>query len=73
MVKQNMAEALSGFQCQERGCEGYNLYSVRGWDYPALIDVFRRAEADARSEHIPAIIHAFDLTQPLGHSTSGSH
>ena len=73
MVKQNMYEALSGFQCQERGCEGYDLYTVAGWDYPALIEVFHKAAKNARQVHVPSIIHAYDLTQPLGHSTSGSH
>ena len=73
MVKQNISEALSGFQCQERGCEGFDLYTVAGWDYPALIEVFQKAAENARKDHFPSIIHAYDLTQPLGHSTSGSH
>jgi pyruvate/2-oxoglutarate/acetoin dehydrogenase E1 component/TPP-dependent pyruvate/acetoin dehydrogenase alpha subunit len=73
MVKQNMYEALRGFECQEQGCEGYALYSVPGWDYPTLLKVYQAAAANARRAHIPSIIHAYDLTQPLGHSTSGSH
>ncbi len=73
MVKRNLSEALSGFQCQEQGCEGYDLYTVRGWDYHALIDVYHRAAANARQDHMPSIIHVYELTQPLGHSTSGSH
>ena len=54
MVKRNLSEALSGFQCQEHGCEGYDLYTVRGWDYPALIDVYHRAAANARRDICPA-------------------
>jgi len=77
MVKENIHTILEGFQrdpCPEPECErGYDLYQVRGWDYPALIETYRTAAEIARTYHIPAIVHVTDLTQPQGHSTSGSH
>jgi pyruvate/2-oxoglutarate/acetoin dehydrogenase E1 component/TPP-dependent pyruvate/acetoin dehydrogenase alpha subunit len=77
MVKENIHDALEGFRrddCLEEDClRGFELYQVRGWDYPALIETYRKAVAAAREHHIPAIIHVTDLTQPQGHSTSGSH
>lgn len=73
MVKQDLSALLSGFQRQPGGREGYDLYTVRGWDYPALLETYQQAAQTARFEHIPAIIHVIELTQPQGHSTSGSH
>lgn len=73
MVKGNLSELLSGFQRAPGTENGYDLYTVRGWDYPALIETYRRAASIARSTHVPAIVHIIELTQPFGHSTSGSH
>ena len=73
IVKQNISELLKGFQREPGANEGFDLYTVRGWDYISLIDTFLRAAEIARSEHVPAIIHIVELTQPQGHSTSGSH
>ena len=52
---------------------GYELYQVRGWDYPALLETYATAAEIARQYHIPALVHVTDVTQPQGHSTSGSH
>ncbi|MFY7997438.1 MAG: alpha-ketoacid dehydrogenase subunit alpha/beta [Candidatus Kapaibacteriota bacterium] len=73
MTKENMYALLQGFQREEGGDSGFNVYQVNGWDYPALMDVYTKAVNDARQHHIPAIIHVIELTQPQGHSTSGSH
>jgi len=73
MVKSNLSELLKGFQRLPGTHDGYDLYTVRGWDYPALIETYRQAANNARSGHIPAIIHVIEQTQPFGHSTSGSH
>ncbi|MCB8962194.1 MAG: transketolase [Ardenticatenales bacterium] len=70
--KRDLAEQLAGFARNESG-EGFNLFSVPGWDYPALLAAYEAAAAAARAGHIPAIIHVRELTQPQGHSTSGSH
>lgn len=72
-TKQNLSELLKGFQREPGTTDGFDLYTVRGWDYPALVDTFRKAAAAAREEHVPAVIHVTELTQPQGHSTSGSH
>jgi len=71
-TKSNLSELLSGFQ-REDGKRGYEIITVKAWDYPALIDAYQRAEKLAREEHIPCIIHVRECTQPQGHSTSGSH
>src|SRR5258708_36701355 len=77
MVKSDIFALLQGFQRAESAegeCEsGYDLYSVPGWDYPALLSTYRTATENARERHIPAIVHIKDVTQPQGHSTSGSH
>jgi len=76
MVKENIFAILQGFQrdpCPEPECErGFELYHVRGWDYPALIETYQSAAEITREYHIPALIHVTELTQPQGHSTSGS-
>ncbi len=77
MVKENISAILSGFQrepCEGDDCErGFDIYSVRAWDYPALLEVYASATEIAREYHIPALIHVTEVTQPQGHSTSGSH
>lgn len=71
-TKENISEILKGFQ-RDKNSKGYEIYTVKGWDYPQLIDVYNKASKIAREEHVPVLIHVIDLTQPQGHSTSGSH
>src|SRR5215510_1099552 len=73
MVKGNIYEILKGFQRDNKNGNGFDLYQARGWDYPALIETFASAAEVARQHHIPALVHVCDVTQPQGHSTSGSH
>lgn len=73
MLKQNMSELLKGFQRKRGSKEGYDIYTVKGWDYPTLVDTYQKAVATARKDHVPAIVHVVEVTQPQGHSTSGSH
>jgi len=73
ITKGNLSEVLSGFQRVGKKSPGYDIYQVKGWDYPALIRTFVKAADTARKHHVPAIIHVVELTQPQGHSTSGSH
>ena len=72
MTKSDVSAVLSGFQNDEKG-KGYEIVKVKGWDYPSLIAVYEKAEKLAREKHIPSIIHVVEMTQPTGHSTSGSH
>jgi len=72
MTKSDVSEVLKGFQRDEKG-EGFEIMKVKGWDYPALIDTYEKCEKFAREKHIPCIIHVVEMTQPTGHSTSGSH
>ncbi len=71
-TKENISEILKGFQREENN-KGYEIFRVKGWDYASLIDVYQKAETIAREEHVPVLIHVQELTQPQGHSTSGSH
>ncbi len=71
-TKENISEILKGFQ-REDGTNGYEILRVKGWDYPALVETYQKASKIARTEHIPVLIHVNELTQPQGHSTSGSH
>ena len=71
-TKENISEILKGFQRDEDN-KGYEILRVNGWDYSKLIDTYQRASDIARKEHIPVFIHVLELTQPQGHSTSGSH
>ncbi|MCP4428460.1 MAG: transketolase [Chloroflexi bacterium] len=73
IAKPDLSELLQGFQREPNGTDGFDLYTVKGWDYPALVETYAKAAAIARRDHIPAIVHVTDLTQPQGHSTSGSH
>ncbi|MDZ7362062.1 MAG: thiamine pyrophosphate-dependent enzyme [candidate division KSB1 bacterium] len=73
MTKANMSELLKGFQRKRGTRDGFDLYTVKGWDYPALVETFVKAAAIVRQEHVPAIVHVTEVTQPQGHSTSGSH
>ncbi|MGK0127844.1 MAG: 2-oxoisovalerate dehydrogenase E1 component [Candidatus Azotimanducaceae bacterium] len=71
-TKENISEVLKGFQRDENG-EGYEMLRVKGWDYVQLVDTYNKASKIAREEHIPILVHVDELTQPQGHSTSGSH
>lgn len=77
MVKENIYAILKGFErepCPAEQCDrGYDLYTVPAWDYRALLVTYQAAAETARRYHIPALVHVTDVTQPLGHSTSGSH
>ena len=70
--KENISEILKGFQRDEDN-KGYEIIKVKGWDYPELVAAYEKASAIAREEHVPVLIHVHELTQPQGHSTSGSH
>jgi pyruvate/2-oxoglutarate/acetoin dehydrogenase E1 component/TPP-dependent pyruvate/acetoin dehydrogenase alpha subunit len=71
-TKEDISEILKGFQRDENGA-GYEIFKVRGWDYPALCETYQRAIDVCREEHVPVLIHVTEVTQPQGHSTSGSH
>ncbi len=71
-TKENISEILKGFQRTEDE-NGYEIIRVHGWDYPNLIEAYQKASKIAREEHVPVLIHVNELTQPQGHSTSGSH
>ena len=73
ITKGNLSEILDGFRRRPDVPGGYELYTVKGWDYPALLETYARAADIARADHVPALIHVIEMTQPLGHSTSGSH
>jgi len=71
-TKADISEVLRGFQRDEKG-EGFEIFKVKGWDYPGLCETYERAAAISREEHIPVLIHVTEMTQPQGHSSSGSH
>lgn len=72
VTKENISEIASGFQLNEDG-RGIRIYEVKGWDYPSLVQTFEEGIALCRDEHIPVLFHVKEITQPQGHSTSGSH
>ncbi|MCF4102623.1 thiamine pyrophosphate-dependent enzyme [Gillisia sp. M10.2A] len=71
-TKENISEILKGFQRNE-DTKGYEIIRVNGWDYVALVEAYEKASKIARKTHSPVLIHVKELTQPQGHSTSGSH
>ena len=71
-TKGSISQALKGFQRDGKN-KGYDIYVVKGWNYPQLVSTYKMAADKTRKTHIPAIIHVEELTQPQGHSTSGSH
>jgi len=71
-TKESISKILKGFQ-KEKHTNGYEIFVVNGWDYVQLIDVYTKASKIAREQHLPVIIHVKEVTQPQGHSTSGSH
>lgn len=72
VAKSDISEALQGFQRTPEK-KGFEIIKVKGWDYPALVEAYEKAERIAREEHVPVLVHVIELTQPQGHSTSGSH
>ncbi|HET7466247.1 MAG TPA: thiamine pyrophosphate-dependent dehydrogenase E1 component subunit alpha, partial [Candidatus Dormibacteraeota bacterium] len=70
-TKASISDVLRGFMPDDR--PGIDIYVVRGWDYPSLIETYANAVDKIRREHKPALIHVTEMTQPQGHSTSGSH
>ncbi len=72
ITKGHLSELLKGFQREPKQKQGYDIYTVKGWDYPGLCETYVAAASIVRMEHVPAIIHVTEMTQPQGHSTSGS-
>ncbi len=73
VTKSNVGELLQGFQRKPGSRDGFDVHVVRGWDYKELVKVYQVAATTAREEHVPQIVHVIEVTQPQGHSTSGSH
>jgi pyruvate/2-oxoglutarate/acetoin dehydrogenase E1 component/TPP-dependent pyruvate/acetoin dehydrogenase alpha subunit len=73
ITKGNLSEILSGFRRAPGTRDGYDLYTVKGWDYAGLCETYLDAAQILRKEHVPAVVHVIEMTQPQGHSTSGSH
>ena len=71
-AKENISALMSGFQTNKEG-KGIELFTAKGWDYPALCEIYRQASEACRNNHTPALLHITEMTQPQGHSTSGSH
>lgn len=72
-TKENISEILKGFQRDKDKNNGYEIFKVKAWDYPALVETYEKAVKIAREEHCPVLVHVTEVTQPQGHSTSGSH
>jgi len=72
-TKENISEVLKGFQRDKDKNDGYEILKVKAWDYTALIETYEKAAKIAREEHCPVLVHVEEVTQPQGHSTSGSH
>ena len=68
----SISQLLKGLQRDENR-NGYDIYTVKGWDYPNLVNTYEKAVKTARENHVPILIHVEEVTQPQGHSTSGSH
>lgn len=71
-TKENISEILKGFQRDEKGA-GYEILVAKGWNYAELVATYEKASVIAREQHVPVLVHVTELTQPQGHSTSGSH
>lgn len=71
-TKEDISEVLKGFQ-RDAENPGFEIFKVHGWDYPGLCEVYEEAARLCREEHVPVIVHVTEMTQPQGHSTSGSH
>ncbi len=71
-TKEDISEVLKGFQRDDNN-KGLEILKIKGWDYPNIVETYQEAAEIARKQHVPVLIHVVDLTQPQGHSTSGSH
>ena len=71
-IKESISEALSGFQ-RSKNKKGFEILKTKGWDYPHLVLTYEKAAKIAREDHVPVLVHVEEVTQPQGHSTSGSH
>lgn len=71
-TKGSISKALAGFQ-RDADDKGFEIFAVKGWDYVALLETYQQAAQICRNEHVPVLVHVQELTQPQGHSTSGSH
>ena len=71
-TKESISEVLKGFQ-RENGSNGFEIFKVKAWNYAALMETYEKAVNIAREQHVPVLIHVEEVTQPQGHSTSGSH
>ncbi|MGZ3933146.1 MAG: thiamine pyrophosphate-dependent dehydrogenase E1 component subunit alpha, partial [Bacteroidia bacterium] len=71
-TKENISEILKGFQRDANG-KGYEIFKTKGWDYAHLCETYEKAAKVCREEHVPVLVHVEEVTQPQGHSTSGSH
>ena len=71
-TKESISEVLKGFQ-RENGGKGYEIFKTKGWDYAHLCETYEKAVKICREEHVPVLVHVEEVTQPQGHSTSGSH
>ncbi|MCC7332269.1 MAG: transketolase [Flavobacteriales bacterium] len=72
-TKESISVVLKGFQRDKGKNNGYEIFTVKAWDYPTLIETYEKAVKIAREEHCPVLVHVEEVTQPQGHSTSGSH
>ena len=72
-AKGSISDALQGFEIKKKGQKGILIYKGKGWDYPALMRLYKEGVERARKEHVPVLFHIDEVTQPQGHSTSGSH
>src|SRR5690606_14413294 len=72
-TKGSISEILAGFQRNGAEEQGYEIFKVKGWDYLALCETYEAAVKVCREEHVPVLVHVEEVTQPQGHSTSGSH
>lgn len=71
-TKESISEILKGFQREKNG-PGYEIFKTKGWDYAHLCETYEKAATVCREEHVPVVVHVEEVTQPQGHSTSGSH
>jgi 2-oxoisovalerate dehydrogenase E1 component len=71
-TKESISEIMKGFQ-REKGGNGYEIFKTKGWDYAHLCETYEKASRVCREEHVPVLVHVEEVTQPQGHSTSGSH
>jgi 2-oxoisovalerate dehydrogenase E1 component len=71
-TKESISEIIKGFQREKGGC-GYEILKTKGWDYVHLCETYEKAAKICREEHVPVLVHVEEMTQPQGHSTSGSH